>query len=142
MVPDGDRRHGTVSRNVICEVKRRLQWHQDIMGVFVLCHNLLDVAHRRLTSAPIEYVPECAMIRDGRSETTLVGWIQLGSVCQRYGHVVLLRRAPNEMRLSCGLRRPPRADSFKRRLGVPAVNWACQRARSLVVGRVVALRGD
>jgi len=54
VIPDGDRRHGAVSRDIVGEVQRRVEWHQNVMGVFILRNDLFDAPHGLLSEALLE----------------------------------------------------------------------------------------
>ncbi len=57
MAPDGDRRHGPKSRGVVNEVST-LKRNQDIVRVFVLREDGLDLDGRTLRPAPIQHALE------------------------------------------------------------------------------------
>jgi len=55
VVPDGDRRHGAQSGDVVGEILRIVDRDEHIMREFVLRDDLLDAPWRSLGSAPFEH---------------------------------------------------------------------------------------
>ena len=80
MIPDGDRRHGTVSRDVIGKVEWRLERDEDVVRVFVLRHDLLDAPRGLLSESPLENIMERAVIGHVSGQLVHAGLRQFGPI--------------------------------------------------------------
>jgi len=54
VIPDGDRRHGTESGDVVREIERAIERDEHVVGEFVLRDDLLDPPGRSSSPAPLE----------------------------------------------------------------------------------------
>lgn len=74
--PDGDRRHCPESCRVVDEIAA-VERDNDVVGVFVLGENRLDVNAGRLLSTPVEDALQRGLRRDQRSEAPPRGLVEV-----------------------------------------------------------------
>ena len=86
MAPDGDRRHGSVSRDVVYEVVRRRDGNHHIVGVLILRHDLFRLPHRLLSETPFQHIAEGGLVLDDRGQAVSFGRIEMSEVDERYWH--------------------------------------------------------
>ena len=87
MIPDGDRRHGSVSRDVVYEVVGRRQGYYNVMRVLVLGYDFFGLSHRALRQAPFQHVAESGLAGDDGGDAVPLGGIKMGEVNQRNRHL-------------------------------------------------------
>ncbi len=58
MIPDGDRRHSAVSRDVVGQIEGSVEGHQDIVRILILRDDLFDPADWPLSKPPLKHMVE------------------------------------------------------------------------------------
>ena len=86
MVPDGDRRHGAVSRDVIYEVMRWRDGNHHIVRVLILRHNLFRLPNGLLSQPPFQHVAQRGLVLDDRGQAVPFRRVEVREVDQRYWH--------------------------------------------------------
>ncbi len=88
MIPDGDRRHGSMSRHVVGEVQRRGEWYEHIVSVLVLRHDLLDAPYGLVAEAPMQDLFERRVASNLGDELGESSVVESRSVAEGYWHVL------------------------------------------------------
>ncbi len=103
VIPDGDRRHGSVSRDIVRQIQRSGERYEYVVRVLILRYDLFHTARGPVAAAPLQNLLERGVGADLGGEFTDLSIVELRSVRDRYSHVSdPLARAPNGSRLSCG----------------------------------------
>ena len=86
MIPDGDRRHGSVSRDIVGEVEGRREWHEHIVSVLVLRHDLLRAPDGVVAEAPTQNLFESRVASNLGREPSEASVVESRSVAEGYRH--------------------------------------------------------
>src|SRR5437868_6241933 len=96
VIPDGDRRHRSVSRDIVHQIQRSGERYEYVVRVLVLRYDLFHTARGPVADAPLQNLLERGVSADLGGEFSDLSVVELGSVRDRYRHVSdLLARAPN-----------------------------------------------
>ncbi len=93
VIPDGDRRHGSVSRDVVRKVQRSGEGYEHIVCVLVLCDNLFDGVYGLVGEAPAQDLLEGRMIANLSSQVGELSVVQVSSIGEGYWHATDLECA-------------------------------------------------
>ncbi len=86
MIPDGDRRHGSVSRDIVGEVQGRGEWYEHIVSVLVLRHDLLHAPDGVVAEAPTQNLFEGRVASNLGGEPSESSVVESRSVAEKYWH--------------------------------------------------------